>query len=103
MAKSYSEKYLLSLNDLNEKRIGVQFGKLCVKANLPPSMIADAMGVSRMSVYNWFRGKVVNQKNVEKVERFMDIIEYNLDKGALPVLSTSQARNFVIEKIINKL
>ena len=103
MAKSYSEKYLLSLNDLNEKRIGVQFGKLCVKANLPPSMIADAMGVSRMSVYNWFRGKVVNQKNVEKVERFMDIIEDNLDRGTLPVLSTSQARNFVIEKIINKL
>lgn len=102
MAKSYSEKYLLSLNDLNEKRIGVQFGKLCVKANLPPSMIADAMGVSRMSVYNWFRGKVVNQKNVEKVERFMDIIEEYLDKGTLPVLSTSQARNFVIEKLINR-
>jgi len=103
MAKSYSEKYLLSLNDLNEKRIGVQFGKLCVKANLPPSMIADAMAVSRMSVYNWFRGKVVNQKNVEKVERFMDIIEANLNKGDLPVLNTSQARDFISEKIINKL
>jgi len=59
MAKSYTDKYLLSLNNLNEKRTGVQFGKLCVKANLPPSMIADALGVSRMSVYNWFKGKVI--------------------------------------------
>ena len=103
MAKSYSDKYLISLNNLNEKRIGVQFGKLCVKANLPPSMIADAMAVSRMSVYNWFRGKVVNQKNVEKVELFMDIIEDNLSKGTLPVLTTMQARAFITEKIISKL
>lgn len=103
MAKSYSEKYLISLSNLNEKRIGVQFGKLCVKANLPPSMVADAIGVSRMSVYNWFRGKVVNQKNVEKVENFMDILEHNLEEGNLPVPTTIEAKQFVTSKVINKI
>lgn len=103
MAKSYSEKYLISLGNLNDKRIGVQFGKLCVKANLPPGLIADAMGVSRMSVYNWFRGKVVNQKNVEKVEHFMDILEDKLESGALPVPTMADAKKFITTNIINKI
>ena len=103
MAKSYTDKYLLSLNNLNEKRTGVQFGKLCVKANLPPSMIADALGVSRMSVYNWFKGKVINQKNIEKVERCMEIIEFNLNTEKLPATNTFGARTFIIENVINKI
>jgi flagella basal body P-ring formation protein FlgA len=103
MAKSYTDKYLLSLNNLNEKRTGVQFGKLCVKANLPPSMIADALGVSRMSVYNWFKGKVINQKNIEKVERCMEIIEFNLNTDKLPATNTFSARTFIIDNVINKI
>ena len=67
MAKCYSEQYLLSLNGLNEKRLGVQLGKLCVKANLPPKLIANVLGVSRMSVYSWFRGKPIRERNITKV------------------------------------
>lgn len=103
MAKSYSEKFLIGMHDLNEKRIGVQFGKLCVKANLPPSVVANAMGVSRMSVYNWFRGKAVRENNLSMIEKFMDIIESSLEGGALPVPNTFEAWHFVKNNVLNKI
>ena len=103
MAKHYSEKYLLQLNNLNPKRLGVQFGKLCVKANLPPSMIADSIGVTRMSIHNWFRGKPIRSRTLDRIEKLMDIINENLDAGNLPVSSVIQAKEFIDSKVIDKL
>jgi hypothetical protein len=103
MAKCYSEKFLLRLNGLNPKRLGVQFGKQCVKANLPPGMIAELLGVSRMSVHNWFRGGPVREKNIDKIEKFMDIIHTYLEAGELPVSSTVDAKIFIDAKVIDKL
>ena len=103
MAKHYSEKYLLELNSLNPKRLGVQFGKLCVKANLPPSMVAEALGVVRMSIHNWFRGGPIREKNIDKIEKFMDLIDQYLEAGELPVSSTIDAKKFIDAKVIDKL
>ena len=103
MAKCYSEKFLLSLNSLNAKRLGVQFGKQCVKANLPPGMIADLLGVSRQSIHNWFRGGPVREKNIDKIEKFMEIIDTYLEAGELPVSSTIDAKKFIDTKVIDKL
>jgi hypothetical protein len=103
MAKQYSEKYLLSLNGLNEKRLGVQLGKLCVKANLPPSPIAKALGVCRMSVYGWFRGRPIRSKNIDKVEKLIETINGYIESGELPVPSSIEAQKFISDKIIDKL
>ena len=103
MAKSYSEKYLLSLNGLNPKRLGVQFGMLCVKANLPPGPIAKVLGVSRMSVYGWFRGRPIRDKNVDKVEKLMETINRHIEAGELPVPTPDEAQKFINNKIIDKL
>lgn len=103
MAKHYSEKYLLRLNGLNHKRLGVQFGKAAVKANLPPSMIADVLGVSRMSIHNWFRGEPIRSKNIEKIEKLIDILDQYIEAGELPVSSTIDAKKFIDTKVIDKL
>ena len=103
MAKCYSEKFLLSLNSLNAKRLGEQFGKQCVKANLPPGMIADLLGVSRQSIHNWFRGGPVREKNIDKIEKFMEISDTYLEAGELPVSSTVDAKIFIDAKVIDKL
>ena len=103
MAKCYSEQYLLSLNGLNEKRLGVQFGKICVKANLPPSPISKVLGVSRMSVYGWFRGRPIRNKNIDKVEKLIEIINRYIESGDLPVPSTIDAQKFIDDKLIDKL
>jgi hypothetical protein len=103
MAKCYSEKYLLSLNGLNEKRLGVQLGRLCVKANLPPSMIADIVGVTRQSIHNWFRGGPIRERNISRVEKFIDLLDEYLEAGELPVSSTIDAKIFINTKVIDKL
>jgi hypothetical protein len=103
MAKCYSEKFLLSLNGLNEKRLGVQLGRLCVKANLPPKLIAHALGVSRMSVYGWFRGKPIRHKNIDKIEKLMEIINEYFEAQQLPVSSIIDAKIFIDTKVIDKL
>lgn len=103
MSKHYSEKYLLKLNSLNPKRLGVQFGKVCVKANLPPSMIADIVGVTRQSIHNWFRGGPIREKNISKIEKFIDLLDQYLEAGELPVSSTIDAKKFIDTKLVHKL
>lgn len=103
MAKHYSEKYLLTLNSLNPKRLGVQFGKVCVKANLPPSMVAESINVTRQSIHNWFRGGPIRSKHIDKIERFIDLINQYLEVGELPVSSTIDAKKFIDTKVIDKL
>jgi len=37
--------------------IGVRLGKLCIEKNVPVSEVAEAMNVSRLTVYKWFIGQ----------------------------------------------
>lgn len=55
-----SQGYSLKLRDLNlkasNKLLGVRLGRVCIKHDVPASVVAERMGVSRQTVYNWFRG-----------------------------------------------
>jgi transcriptional regulator with XRE-family HTH domain len=55
-----SQGYSLRLRDLNRKApskmLGVRLGRVCIKHDVPASVVAGRMGVSRQTVYNWFRG-----------------------------------------------
>jgi|TARA_R110002020_G_scaffold90465_2_gene220305 transcriptional regulator with XRE-family HTH domain len=99
----FSERYLRDLYSFNDKRLGVQFGLLCVKANLPPGEVAKVLGVSRMTLYNWFRGNAVRSKNIERIEELMDIINSNLSLNSLPVQSHKEAKQFIKSNVIGKL
>lgn len=103
MAKSYSDKYLLSLANLNPKRLGVQLGKVCVEANLPPNLVANTLGVHRMSVYYWFRGKAINDRNANKVENFIEKVKSDLEHGKLPVPNTIDAKKYLEAIHIDKI
>ena len=95
MARPYSEKFMLDLNKADPTRIGVQLGKVCVKANLPTSYVAEAFDVSRMSIHNWFRGQYVREKNYERIVKFIDKINQGLDKGILPAPTMTVAKNYL--------
>jgi|TARA_R110000803_G_C11988871_1_gene321654 predicted transcriptional regulator len=99
----YTEKYLRAASEFNDKRLGVQFGKLCIQANLPPSMIAKALHVSRMSVYNWFKGNPLRGKNISKIERAIDIIEKHLELHTLPAQTVVQAKEFIYNNIADNI
>ena len=40
----------------DRRHLGVAVGRLCIAQNIPVSNVADTLGVSRMTIYNWFMG-----------------------------------------------
>ena len=103
MARPYSEQFLISLQKADPTRIGVQLGKICVKANLPTTYVAKAFNVSRMSIHSWFRGQYVREKNYEKITKFIELINKGIDKGILPATTSTDAKDFIQSKVINKI
>lgn len=103
MARPYSEQFLISLQKADPTRIGVQLGKICVKANLPTTYVAEAFNVSRMSIHSWFRGQYVREKNYEKITKFIELINKGIDKGILPATTSTDAKDFIQSKVINKI
>ena len=99
----YTEKYLRDLQDCNPMRLGVQLGRLCVSANLPPSEVAKVLDVSRMSVYNWFKGGAVRSKNVDRIEIFMRLVSDYIKSEDLPLQSYKVSKQFIKEHILGKL
>ena len=95
MARPYSERFLLDLHKADPTRIGVQLGKVCVKANLPTSYVAEVFDVSRMSIHNWFRGQYVREKNYERIAKFIDQVDEALERGILPAPTMKVAKNYL--------
>lgn len=69
MAKGYSVLTIQEIKEANPNLLGVKLGKICVGRDIPVTDVAEYFGVSRVTVYAWFRGKmVVSGKHVEKVQ-----------------------------------
>ena len=75
----------------------------CVKANIPAKYVAEALEVSRMTVFSWFRGKPLRHKNLLKVEVLTDLIESDTAKGVLPAKTTAAAKAYIEEMIGRKI
>jgi len=99
----YTEKYLRDLQNCNPIRLGVQLGRLCVSANLPPSEVAKVLEVSRMSVYNWFKGGAVRSRNVDRIEIFMRLVSDYIESKALPLQTLKETKQFMKDHILGKL
>lgn len=75
-----SKGYSLRLRDLNAKadkrKLGVRLGKLCIRHDVPVTVVAERMGVTRTTVYNWFCGVSAPQASaVTLIESFMASLE----------------------------
>ena len=103
MARPYSEQFLINLQKADPTRIGVQLGKVCVKANLPTTYVAEAFNVSRMSIHSWFRGQYVREKNYERITKFIELVNKGLDKGILPAVTSTDAKDFISSKVVDKI
>lgn len=99
MSRSYSHRFLLALQQADGDRLGVRLGRLCVEANLPASYVAKALETSRISLYNWFKGKGIREEKRKVVEVFMDLVQQDMNSGVLPAASTIEAK-FYIESMI---
>lgn len=72
MAKGYSTLTVREIEEANPKLLGVKLGRLCVKKDIPVSDVAEYFGVSRVTVYAWFRGQtVVSGKHADKMQKLV--------------------------------
>jgi hypothetical protein len=99
MARPYSEKFLIELGKNEGTGLGVALAKLCVAANLPASYICKALGVSRMTVYSWFRGRGIREEYHSKVEAFMTLVKQDMEFGRLPAGNLRDARQYVTDMV----
>ena len=75
-----SQGYTLRIRDLNAKanqrKLGVRLGRLCIKHDVPVTVVAQRMGVTRATVYNWFCGTSVPQPSaVSLIETYIASLE----------------------------
>lgn len=103
MPRTYSEAFLIELHKANPNRAGTALALACVKANLPAKYIAEALEVTRMTVFSWFRGKPIRHKNLLKVEVLTDLIESDTAKGILPARNMVVAKQYIEEMIGRKI
>lgn len=50
----YSMRVVMALQNGDSSHVEVRFGRHCVRHNIAVERIAAKLGVTRMSVYNWF-------------------------------------------------
>ena len=101
MPRSYSEEFLVEMYRADPNKTGVALAHACVKANLPAKYVAQVLNVSRMSVYSWFRGKPIRDKNRQVAEVLTDLLEGDLVKGILPARNLMEAKKY-LEDMIGK-
>lgn len=99
MSRSYSDKFILSLKASDPDNPGIALGLACVNANLPAKYVADALGVTRMTVFSWFRGSPIRFKTLQRVEVFTDLVESDTAKGRLPARTKAEAQAYLEEMI----
>lgn len=72
MSKGYSALTIREVQEANPTLLGVKLAKICIDRNIPVSDVAEFFGVSRVTVYSWFRGKaVVSGKHVDKMQKLL--------------------------------
>ena len=57
MSYGYSQSLVQANKQASIKSLGVALGRVCIRANISVSKIADDFGVTRMTIYNWFKGE----------------------------------------------
>ena len=72
MSYGYSAR-LIELNKRADKnQLGVRLGRACIRKKVPVSEIANQLGVSRQTVYNWFCG--INEPRDNVAEEIKSMI-----------------------------
>jgi hypothetical protein len=93
---------MIAVHQLDDERLGVKLAKACIDNNIPATYVAVVMGVSRMTIHSWFRGKPLRDKNATLVKQFINLISEGVSTGSLPAQKMNEAKDF-IEKSIVKL
>ena len=56
MSNGYSSRFVKTVNSADTNKLGVQLGNLCIEHDIPAQDVAEHFGVTRATIYNWFKG-----------------------------------------------
>ena len=56
MSHGYSQSLVQANKQASSKSLGVALGRLCIKQGVSVNDVSGYFGVSRMTIYNWFKG-----------------------------------------------
>lgn len=70
--RGYSIDLVEAVRKQDPRRLGVQLALACVKHKVPVQAIAERLGVSRYTVYNWFEGRTEPRGRIHNA--IMDIL-----------------------------
>ena len=72
MSYGYSQSLVYANKKANIKSLGVALGRVCISKNISVQSVADAFGVSRMTIYNWFKGDAKPHADAElAIQRYI--------------------------------
>jgi hypothetical protein len=56
MTYGYSQRLVDAIKNSNSKSLDVALGKFIIRNDIPVTEVSQALGVSRMTIYNWLLG-----------------------------------------------
>ena len=68
--------------------------KKCIAANIPSTMVAKLMGVSRQTIYAWFRGGEIQPERLPMVQALIKIIDQDMAKHILPLRDYNSSKDY---------
>lgn len=68
--------------------------KKCIAANIPSTMVAKLMGVSRQTIYAWFRGGEIQPERLPMVQTLIKIIDQDTAKRILPLKDYKSSKDY---------
>ena len=72
MSYGYSQRLIEAIHSADPKSLSATLGRLCLKFDIPVHDVAQSLGVSRATVYNWFWG--VSQPDSKRSARIAKLI-----------------------------
>lgn len=76
MSYGYTLNLVLLNKSADARSLGVKLGRTCIKHNMPVTEIAERLGVSRQTVYNWFSGETIpNAETSSKIKKLITRLE----------------------------
>ncbi len=72
MGYGYSQNLVRTNKAASIKSLGVALGRVCIERDISVREIALAFGVSRMTIYNWFKGESIPKRSLENaIQRYI--------------------------------
>lgn len=66
MTYGYSQSLVYANKKASIKSLGVALGRVCIRENVSVNKVAEDFGVTRMTIYNWFKGDSVPFHSYDK-------------------------------------